>query len=135
MEEIFLEIKDRILQIPDSKGLTREDFFEKIGASYGNFKGKSKKSAIGSAVLVEILSKFPDINMEWVLTGNGSMLKKNSLDVGNQDLSLLRELIAEKDKRINELNRHIEDLQGQLQQKSNYKSKKDNPVIPTSNNG
>ncbi|MDV6170198.1 S24 family peptidase [Flavobacterium sp. DG1-102-2] len=67
-------VKERILQIPEYKGIGKEKFFEEIGATYGNFKGKSKNSAINSDVLAEITAKHPDINMNWVLTGIGDMI-------------------------------------------------------------
>lgn len=76
MDEIFTEIKERILQIPDNKGISKEKFFDKLGLSYANFKGKSKKSAIGAGALVEISYQFPDINLEWLITGKGNMIKK-----------------------------------------------------------
>lgn len=68
-------IKERILQIADNQGLKREEFFNNLGLSYANFKGIQKKSALSSDSLVSILSKYPDVNSEWLLTGNGPMIK------------------------------------------------------------
>lgn len=76
MAEIFTKIKERILQIPDNKGIAKEKFFEQLGLSYANFKGKSKKSAIGAGALVEISTQFPEINLEWLITGKGEMIKQ-----------------------------------------------------------
>lgn len=44
-------IKDRVLQISDYKGVGKEKFFEELEASYGNFKGKAKESALNSNIL------------------------------------------------------------------------------------
>ena len=75
MATIFSNIKERVLYISESKGITREKFFEDLGITYGNFKGKAKEKALSSDVLAKIITKYPEINSEWLLTGNGEMLK------------------------------------------------------------
>lgn len=75
MADKISSIKERILKIPENKGISKENFFTEIGMTYGNFKGKSKGTPINSNAIVDILSIYPDINLEWLLTGKGSMLK------------------------------------------------------------
>ena len=75
MATIFSNIKERVLYISESKGITREKFFEDLGITYGNFKGKAKEKALSSDVLAKIIAKYPEISSEWLLTGNGEMLK------------------------------------------------------------
>lgn len=75
METIFTNIKERVLQITDYKGVSKERFFENLGVTYGNFKGKAKEKALSSDILAKIVSSNPDINPEWLLTGHGKMLK------------------------------------------------------------
>lgn len=75
MATIFSNIKERVLYISESKGITREKFFEDLGITYGNFKGKAKEKALSSDVLAKIITKYPEISSEWLLTGNGKMLK------------------------------------------------------------
>jgi transcriptional regulator len=75
MATIFSNIKERVLYISENKGITREKFFDDLGITYGNFKGKAKEKALSSDVLAKIITKYPDINPEWLLTGNGKMLK------------------------------------------------------------
>lgn len=76
METKFTNIKERILQITDFKRISKEKFFEDLGVTYGNFKGKAKEKSLSSDVLATIVSKFPDLNSEWLLTGKGDMLKE-----------------------------------------------------------
>jgi phage repressor protein C with HTH and peptisase S24 domain len=76
METIFTNIKERILYITDFKGISKEKFFDDLGVTYGNFKGKAKEKALSSDVLAKIVTSNPDINPEWLLTGNGNMLKE-----------------------------------------------------------
>lgn len=75
MATIFSNIKERVLYISENKGITREKFFDDLGITYGNFKGKAKEKALSSDVLAKIITKYPDVNPEWLLTGKGDMLK------------------------------------------------------------
>jgi len=86
METILTNVKERILHLTDFKKVSKEKFFEDLGVTYGNFKGKAKEKALSSDVLAKIVTKNPDINPEWLLTGKGSMLKNKEYrvpDVGN----------------------------------------------------
>jgi len=73
MVEKITNIKERILYLAEYKGIIKEKFFEDLGISYGNFKGKSKFTAINSDVLVNISTKFPDLNLDWLIHGRGSI--------------------------------------------------------------
>ncbi|MDV4024214.1 peptidase S24 [Elizabethkingia anophelis] len=79
METIFTNIKERILQYTDYKGFAKEKFFDDLGVTYGNFKGKAKEKALSSDVLAKIVTTYPEINPEWLLTGTGKMLKANNI--------------------------------------------------------
>ena len=123
-------IKDRVLQISDYKGVSKEKFFEELEVSYGNFKGKAKESALNSNILEKIIAKMPEISAEWLLTGKGEMLKssvqnivqnsgKNSINnisgnIEQQNYNELMEIIREKDRQIakkdEQINKLIEKL-------------------------
>lgn len=76
--EISTNIKDRIIQVGDYKGIKREDFIESLNQKYSNYRGKSKNSSPSADVFVEISTKYPDVNLDWLLTGKGEMLKSNN---------------------------------------------------------
>ena len=78
METFFTNIKERVLYFTDYKGFAKEKFFEELGVTYGNFKGKAKEKALSSDVLAKIVSKYPELNPEWLLTGEGEMLKSEN---------------------------------------------------------
>nr|DAN01591.1 MAG TPA: putative transcriptional regulator [Caudoviricetes sp.] len=78
METFFTNIKERVLYFTDYKGFAKEKFFEELGVTYGNFKGKAKEKALSSDVLAKIVSKYPELNPEWLLTGEGEMLKSDN---------------------------------------------------------
>ena len=72
-------IKERILQILDYYREPKEKFFEKIGFTSANFRGKNKEKSVGSDIIEKIFTEFPEINLDWLLTGNGSMIKEDAI--------------------------------------------------------
>lgn len=128
--KISTNIKERILYIADLKEIRKDDFIESLNQKYSNYRGVSKKSAPSAEVLAEISTKYPDVNITWILTGKGTPLKEelrkevnqnilghNNTLVGNDlitDNSLTiqllmtqvedcKKIIAEKDAQINKL--------------------------------
>lgn len=85
MEDKSTYIKERILLISDYLHISKEEFTASLGASYGNFKGKSKYTSVGSDILVEILTKYPEINIAWILTGEGEMLRASNIVQGERN--------------------------------------------------
>jgi phage repressor protein C with HTH and peptisase S24 domain len=75
MEKIISNVKERVLQIAEKKGVAKERFFEEIGMTYGSFKGAAKNTPLNSDAIANIISKYPDISAEWLLTGKQPMLK------------------------------------------------------------
>lgn len=68
-------IKDRVIQLIEYKGIAKEVFYKKIGMTSASFRGKAKESPLNSNAIENILSEIPDANPEWLLTGNGKMLR------------------------------------------------------------
>lgn len=123
MAEKTTNVKERILQILEIKGIVKDNFFEKIGVSYGNFKGRSKISAPSTDIIEKISSNFPDVSIEWLITGSGTMFKEKEAIAGEPEEDyagtsskdeLYERLLAEKDARIKDLQRMIEKLNEQL---------------------
>ena len=88
MERKITTIKQRVLQLLKDKGITVSNFFPSIGESYANFTGKRLESSLSSDTLGIIISKFPDVNTDWLITGEGEMYKKTApvLDINIQIL-------------------------------------------------
>lgn len=127
------KIKERILQFIEYQGEKKESFFENLGLSYANFKGVQKKSALNSDSIDKIISKYPEINLEWLISGIGSMLKSELQPAvsspqpqendNNEIVSLLKDKIAllEKNNALQErenayLLEKIKNLQEELKQ-------------------
>lgn len=70
-----MTIKDKILAFIKEKGLSREEFYRETGLSASNFKGAAMKSELGGDKIVKILTTYKDLSPDWLLTGEGSMLR------------------------------------------------------------
>ena len=68
-------IKDRILGIIEANGMTQYRFETLCGLSSGYIKSIGED--VGSTKLAKILSKFPNISPDWLLLGEGEMLRKD----------------------------------------------------------
>lgn len=53
-------------------GISKRDFYTKIGVSRGTLESKT---GITEDVMAKFIATFPDINYEWLLSGRGPMLK------------------------------------------------------------
>lgn len=95
MERNLSSIKDRVLQVCENKGFTKEFFFNEIGMTYGSFKGSQRKSSLNSDALERILSKFPDINAQWLLTGKGEMLETKKTPNAYAEVPATTSIVAE----------------------------------------
>ena len=104
-----MSIVDRLRKIVDYNGISARQFCIKVGIANGFF---DKVKDVGSEKLLKVLKAFPDINAEWLLTGQGEMLKKNVLQ-GDTAL-IYKNMLAEKDAEISRLNREIGSLQTEL---------------------
>lgn len=80
MEKIS-PIKEKILSFIEKMGITKQSFCDKTGISYANLKGKGLYSEIGGQQIGKILSMYPEISSEWLLTGSGEMLKSSDAPV------------------------------------------------------
>jgi hypothetical protein len=72
-----VNVKERVLLIAETKGISKTEFFKDVQLSYANFKGGQKNTALSSDAMVAILSKHPDISPAWLLMGEGTMMRKD----------------------------------------------------------
>lgn len=140
MEKKISNIKERILYIADFYQISKEKFFLELEITYGNFKGKAKERPVNSSFLEKLLTKFPDVDPDWLLLGRGEILRNpanvnarncqqviadhnsgtihadnrqyysDSPDVLRREIELLNEWIKEKDGQIKEKDGQISKL-------------------------
>ncbi len=73
-----MDIKDRLKEIRDYAKMGQTNFEKHTGISSGYFN--KVKSSIGSDTILKIINKFPEINVDWLITGKGEMLKKTEAE-------------------------------------------------------
>nr|WP_297702492.1 hypothetical protein [uncultured Eudoraea sp.] len=72
---------DRLMQFIKFAGLSARQFDLSIGASNGyTLRMKKNNASIGSDVIENILKVYPQLNVVWLITGEGDMLKKQEED-------------------------------------------------------
>lgn len=74
-EQNISPIKQRILQFAGTLGISKRDFYTKIGVSRGTLESKT---GITEDVMAKFIATYPDINYEWLLSGRGPMLKNDT---------------------------------------------------------
>lgn len=72
-------VKERLIRFIKSKGLSQKKFEQVVGLSNGYVNNISR--SIGADKMQSILCAFPELNQTWLLTGEGEMLIKKSVDI------------------------------------------------------
>lgn len=68
-----MNVKSRLLEFVAYTQMSKRKFQEKIGVSNSYIQNISE--SIGADVMNRISIQFPELNINWLLTGNGEMLK------------------------------------------------------------
>ena len=114
--------KKRIVQFIDYKKITKNKFCLKNLFSNSFF---SNDSSIGSDKLIIIFRNYPELNMDWVITGRGEMmyeepyvdpLKYADAVLPPEQMEKLYQLFEEQEKRTREI------VQEELKKKDKRKS-------------
>lgn len=87
----FSTQKQRILQFIDYKGISKNKFYIETGISNGVL---DKKSGLSMETIEKFYSTYPEINPEWLLTGEGEMLKETAPTKESKNLIPLYDDVA-----------------------------------------
>lgn len=102
--------KARIKQFLDYKGISKNKFYVQTGLSVG-FLDSGNSLVVDK--LKKIINTYPDLNLEWIVTGEGSMIKSQQTTASS---SAFLEIIKEKDARIEKYIRENERLSIRVKQ-------------------
>lgn len=108
-----MTIKERVMQILEYKGIAKENFFTQIGMTSANFRGNARFTPLNSNAIANIFAIIPDLNLVWLITGQGSMLKSAAPVADNK---FAMELIEKKDETIKKLERTIWEQEKQIEE-------------------
>ncbi len=67
--------KERILQYIDYKQISKQKFFAETDLKRGFLDADKLQTSIPDTFIATIIAKYPEINLEWLITGTGTMLK------------------------------------------------------------
>ncbi len=82
--------KERIIQFIEKEGISKNKFYTRTGISNGTL---DKKSGITGDTILKIHKAYPDINLEWLITGEGEMVKSSIFSL-HSNLQSIREQYA-----------------------------------------
>ena len=70
--------KERILQFIEYKGISKQKFFQITGLKRGFLDADKLDTSIPDTFIATIIATFPELGIEWLITGEGSMLKSDT---------------------------------------------------------
>ena len=79
--------KDRILIFLEYLGMGQNAFEKKCGISNGYIS--NSRGSFGSRIISKISTAYPDLNVEWLMTGEGTMIKSESISEKDADFRLV----------------------------------------------
>ena len=107
-------VKERILAFIKHKGLSQGKFETMCGISNGYIN--NLKSSPTVPVLQKIIGAFPDVNLEWLVSGIGEMKKTDttSREDPTIDVNRLVSLLESNNAQLTSRDRQIDKFQDQL---------------------
>ena len=93
-------IKDRLLKFIELNSTSLHQFEKKVGLSNGYM---AKVASIGSPVIEKIAEVYPDLNIDWLFTGKGHMLRSQQKLEATDTPTTAQEMIASLREQINQL--------------------------------
>lgn len=112
-EQKISPIKQRILYFADTLGISKREFYTKIGVSRGTLESNT---GITEDVLAKFIAIFPEIDLYWLILGEGSMYRSpavmNEVPPPDRDkyIQLLESKIEDQQKIIDLLEEKVEAL-------------------------
>ncbi len=106
----FTNIKERVVQFAKKQSISQEKFFHSIGMTSANFRGKAKETPLNSNAIANIITKYPEIDIHWLLIGESKTTSSNVLNEPGLKYETTDKSCEEKDEIIAMLKSQIEDL-------------------------
>jgi hypothetical protein len=110
-EQKISPIKQRILYFADTLGISKREFYTKIGVSRGTLESNT---GITEDILAKFIAIYPEIDLYWLILGEGTMYRDTAVhnDIESPDrdevVMLLREKVADQQRIIDLLDEKLE---------------------------
>ncbi|MEN6619432.1 MAG: hypothetical protein ABFC28_08060 [Rikenellaceae bacterium] len=115
--------KERIVKYLDYKGIKLSRFYAETDLKRGLLDSDKLYQSISDMFVARIVEIYSDLNIEWLVTGKGEMLKcsehivtekKEEVCQSTQNQNILLSMIEKKDNKIEELSKKIGRLEHEL---------------------
>jgi hypothetical protein len=126
------ELTNRAFQIMKHYDMSQGEFAIASGVASNRFSFLKRGRAMGVDILLGILHNFPDVSAEWMLRGEGEMLKSKRSKAGKQaaapalqepeppgyagheNLSYLSKTILELAMKVGEIQREVNEIKSRI---------------------
>lgn len=85
MVKKYTTIKERLRQLAKNKGISYEKLYSIIEMTDGSFKGSAIKRSLNSDAIVKFYTKYPDVDLQWLITGKEREIEKEKILQVNED--------------------------------------------------
>lgn len=83
MQKKIYFIKERVKQIAENKGIPLGKFFKELEVSSTGFSGEKLKKGINSDTIQKLISIYPDVDLNWLITGESKPSSPESKETPN----------------------------------------------------
>jgi len=87
MSNKFTTIKERCNYISENYEVSKSAFYRKIDMSSGSFRGNAINTPLNSNAIEKIITNYPQINVHWLITGEGNILTQPDISKENKQLN------------------------------------------------
>lgn len=106
-------IVQRLLEVIEYSGLSQSAFAKKIGSTQANLWRQLNGQKVNVATVVAIAQQFPEVDCNWLLRGEGNMIKGIIDDTQERRIDGLLDVVTTLQNTINNLQEKIKQLQNQ----------------------
>lgn len=106
---MLVTTKERLLYYIEQMGISKSQFYSDLGIKRGLLDSDKLKATISDTVIAKILVTYTNLSINWLLTGEGDMIKNETTNQLNQssDSGILLKLLEEKEKKIEKLTEEL----------------------------
>lgn len=108
---IIVMIAERLLAVIEYSGLSQTAFAKKVGSTQANLWRQLNGQKVNVATLIAVAQQFPEVDCNWLLRGEGSMLKGEIDTAQERRIDGLLDVVATQQETIKNLQEKIKQLQ------------------------